>query len=179
MSESRDNHDSYSSTTWSDDDIRQMVEIEEQSYPPDHCFTHEDFVNFMREDSFHGVVVSTLESKMLGFLIYREGSTAWTIWDIAVHPDCRRLGIGSQLVDTTYTFLLKDNLKRQRLLAVVPEESDSLDFFDDLGFTPTSSMSKGDDEDDDTSLIMCLEPSGRTQYVTRLEPYFRSLAMEH
>ena len=76
-------------------DMPEVLQIEETSY--DYPWTEEDFLRCLRQRNCIGMVAEQGE-KVVGFMIYELHKNKLHILNFAVHPQCRRLGVGAQMV---------------------------------------------------------------------------------
>lgn len=87
-------------------DMDEVLAIEKQSDLEQ--WTEEDFLRFLRKRTVIGVVAET-ELNVFGFMIYELHKSMLKVLKLAVDPEYRRQGIGTQMVDR-----LKDKLSQQR-----------------------------------------------------------------
>ena len=76
-------------------DMPEVLQIEQDSF--DYSWTEEDFLRCLRQRNCIGMVAEQGE-KVVGFMIYELHKTKLHILNFAVHPGCRRLGVGTQMV---------------------------------------------------------------------------------
>jgi ribosomal-protein-alanine N-acetyltransferase len=76
-------------------DMPEVLRAEQESF--EYSWTEEDFLRCLRQRNCIGMVAERGE-KVVGFMIYELHKTKLHILNFAVHPDYRRMGIGSQMV---------------------------------------------------------------------------------
>ena len=76
-------------------DMPEVLQTEQESF--EYSWTEEDFLRCLRQRNCIGMVAEQGE-KVVGFMIYELHKNKLHILNFAVHPGCRRLGIGAQMV---------------------------------------------------------------------------------
>src|SRR5438128_5100559 len=76
-------------------DMPEVLQTEQASF--DFAWTEEDFLRCLRQRNCIGMVDEQGE-KVVGFMIYELHKTKLHILNFAVHPLCRRVGVGAQMV---------------------------------------------------------------------------------
>lgn len=76
-------------------DMAEVLHTEQQSF--EFAWTEEDFLRCLRQRNCIGMVAEQGE-KVVGFMIYELHKAKLHILNFAVHPGCRRLGVGRQMV---------------------------------------------------------------------------------
>jgi [ribosomal protein S18]-alanine N-acetyltransferase len=76
-------------------DMPEVLQTEQASF--DFAWTEEDFLRCLRQRNCIGMVAEQGE-KVVGFMIYELHKNKLHILNFAVHPSCRRIGVGSQMV---------------------------------------------------------------------------------
>lgn len=76
-------------------DMPEVLLTEQQSF--EYAWTEEDFLRCLRQRNCIGMVAEQGE-KVVGFMIYELHKAKLHILNFAVHPSCRRLGVGAQMV---------------------------------------------------------------------------------
>ena len=105
-------------------DMPEVLEIERGSF--EFAWIEEDFLNCMRQRNYIGMVAEHNE-RVVGFMIYELHKTKLRVLNFAVHPDCRRYGVGSQMVAKLVSKL---SLKgRSRIVLEVRETNLPAQFF--------------------------------------------------
>ncbi|MBI3465905.1 MAG: ribosomal protein S18-alanine N-acetyltransferase [Planctomycetes bacterium] len=94
-------------------DLPEVLAIEQASY--DYPWNEEEFLRCLRQRNCIGMVAE-VDGHVLGFMIYELHKSKLHVLNLAVHPDQRREGIGSQMVAK-----LISKLHQQRRARVVLE----------------------------------------------------------
>jgi [ribosomal protein S18]-alanine N-acetyltransferase len=76
-------------------DMPEVLQTEQESF--EYAWTEEDFLRCLRQRNCIGMVAEQGE-KVVGFMIYELHKAKLHILNFAVHPTCRRLGVGAQMV---------------------------------------------------------------------------------
>lgn len=76
-------------------DMPEVLHIEQESY--DYPWCEEDFLRCLRQRNCIGMVAE-LGEKVVGFMIYELHKSKLHILNFAVHPEYRRQGIGTQMI---------------------------------------------------------------------------------
>ena len=76
-------------------DMPEVLQAEQESF--EYSWTEEDFLRCLRQRNCIGMVAEQGE-KVVGFMIYELHKAKLHILNFAVHPGCRRLGVGAQMV---------------------------------------------------------------------------------
>ena len=76
-------------------DMPEVLHTEQESF--EFSWTEEDFLKCLRQRNCIGMVAEHNE-KVIGFMIYELHKTKLHVLNFAVHPSCRRIGIGRQMV---------------------------------------------------------------------------------
>lgn len=76
-------------------DMPEVLQTEQDSF--EFAWTEEDFLRCLRQRNCIGMVAERGE-KVVGFMIYELHKSKLHILNFAVHPSCRRYGIGGQMV---------------------------------------------------------------------------------
>lgn len=77
-------------------DLPEILEIERKSY--DIPWSEEDFLGNLRNRNCIGRIIEW-NDRVVGYIIYLRTKTSIKIINFAVHPDCRRNGIGKMLFE--------------------------------------------------------------------------------
>ncbi len=112
-------------------DLDKVLEIEKLSFPKD-AYTgllFKEFYKFFPE----GFFVAESEGKILGYIFGYIYGNVGEIVSISVHPDYRRLGIGSKLMETLIS-LFKNKEGKKCLLHVRVSNVIAIEFYKKLGF---------------------------------------------
>jgi ribosomal-protein-alanine N-acetyltransferase len=76
-------------------DMPEVLQTEQESF--EFSWTEEDFLRCLRQRNCIGMVAEQGE-KVVGFMIYELHKTKLHILNFAVHPTCRRVSVGQQMV---------------------------------------------------------------------------------
>src|SRR5437868_6907099 len=76
-------------------DMPEVLQTEQESF--EYSWSEEDFLRCLRQRNCIGMVAEQGE-KVVGFMIYELHKAKLHILNFAVHPTCRRAGVGSQMV---------------------------------------------------------------------------------
>src|SRR5215213_10091464 len=76
-------------------DMPEVLQTEQESF--DYSWTEEDFLRCLRQRNCIGMVAEQGE-RVVGFMIYELHKQKLHILNFAVHPQCRRHGVGAQMV---------------------------------------------------------------------------------
>jgi [ribosomal protein S18]-alanine N-acetyltransferase len=76
-------------------DMPEVLQTEQESF--EYSWTEEDFLRCLRQRNCIGMVAEQGE-KVVGFMIYELHKNKLHILNFAVHPGCRRYGVGAQMV---------------------------------------------------------------------------------
>lgn len=76
-------------------DMPEVLQTEQESF--EYAWTEEDFLKCLRQRNCIGMVAEHSD-KVVGFMIYELHKTKLHVLNFAVHPQCRRAGIGRQMV---------------------------------------------------------------------------------
>ena len=76
-------------------DMPEVLQTEQESF--EFAWTEEDFLRCLRQRNCIGMVAEQGE-KVVGFMIYELHKAKLHILNFAVHPACRRAGVGAQMV---------------------------------------------------------------------------------
>ena len=112
-------------------DMREMVAMEYDAFQPEH-WTDREFAELLS----HGGVVQIARrvdapERIAGYLCASPMRRGWNLRTMSVHPECRRRGVGRELVSRFQRHILRG----QRLIADVSELNvDAQLFFKAIGF---------------------------------------------
>ena len=76
-------------------DMPEVLQTEQESF--EYAWTEEDFLKCLRQRNCIGMVAEHNE-KVVGFMIYELHKAKLHVLNFAVHPGCRRTGVGRQMV---------------------------------------------------------------------------------
>lgn len=143
-------------------DMPSVLEIEDRSF--EFPWTEDEFIRCLRQRDCIGMVAERSE-QVVGFMIYELHKNRIHILSFAVHPDFRRNGIGSAMVDKLITKLAYQ--RRNRIMLEVRETNlDAQLFFRQLGFRATGVLrSFYEDTPEDAFLMQYRQPSETMQSI--------------
>src|SRR5215510_2687883 len=132
-------------------DMPEVLQTEQQSF--EYAWTEEDFLRCLRQRNCIGMVAEQGE-KVVGFMIYELHKCKLHILNFAVHPSCRRLGVGSQMVAKLISKL--SSHRRTRITLEVRETNLTAQlFFRNQGFRAVRVLrSYYEDSGEDAFLMM-------------------------
>jgi ribosomal-protein-alanine N-acetyltransferase len=99
-------------------DMPEVLQTEQESF--EFSWTEEDFLRCLRQRNCIGMVAEQGE-KVVGFMIYELHKSKLHILNFAVHPACRRGGVGAQMVAKLISKL--SNHRRTRITLAVRERN--------------------------------------------------------
>jgi [ribosomal protein S18]-alanine N-acetyltransferase len=100
-------------------DLAEILMIEKSSFAGP-CWREEDFLNALRQRNMIGLVTE-LEDRVVGFVVYEISATTIKVLNLAVATDLRRQSVGRQFVEKLVGKLSPN--RRTRLTAQVRETS--------------------------------------------------------
>lgn len=114
-------------------DMPEVLAIEHASFDIPWC--EEEFLRVLRQRNCIGMVAEHGE-RVVGFMIYELHKNKLHLMEFAVHPDCRRQGVGHQMVARLVGKL--SSHRRTRIMLHVREKSlDAQLFYRAQGFKAT------------------------------------------
>lgn len=93
------------------------------------------FIKFI-ESAFNKIILVELNGDILGYCAYTDEGDVIHIKNIAVHPDYRKRGIGSLLINEV------KKLKKDIYLEVMEDNTIAIKFYESLGFKRISEIKK-------------------------------------
>ena len=105
-------------------DMPEVLQTEQESF--EYSWTEEDFLRCLRQRNCIGMVAEQGE-KVVGFMIYELHKQKLHILNFAVHPSCRRLHVGMQMVGKLISKL--SSHRRTRITLEVRETNLSAQLF--------------------------------------------------
>lgn len=105
-------------------DMPEVLQTEQESF--EFAWTEEDFLRCLRQRNCIGMVAEQGE-KVVGFMIYELHKQKLHILNFAVHPQCRRLHVGMQMVGKLISKL--SSHRRTRITLEVRETNLSAQLF--------------------------------------------------
>lgn len=115
-------------------DLPIVLNIEKQSF---RCpWNEDDFIRTLRQRNAIGMVVEK-DDEVVGFMVYELHKNYLNIINFAVHPNYRRMRVGTTMIEKLYGKLSYD--RRNRLVLEVADYNlDAQLFFKQLGFRAIS-----------------------------------------
>lgn len=77
-------------------DMPEVLDIEAASF--EYPWTQDDFISCLQQRNCIGMVAE-LDGEVVGYIIYEMERSEFHVLNVAVRPDCRRRGVGQQLVN--------------------------------------------------------------------------------
>jgi ribosomal-protein-alanine N-acetyltransferase len=105
-------------------DMPEVLQTEQESF--EYSWTEEDFLRCLRQRNCIGMVAEQGE-RVVGFMIYELHKQKLHILNFAVHPACRRFGVGRQMVSKLVSKL--SSHRRTRITLEVRETNLSAQLF--------------------------------------------------
>jgi ribosomal-protein-alanine N-acetyltransferase len=99
-------------------DLNQVVQIERACFADP--WTEDDLLKCLKQRNCIGMIAEN-DSQVVGFMVYELHANRLHLLRIAVDPDHRRTGIGSEIINRLVGKL--SVLRRKRITVDVPEES--------------------------------------------------------
>ena len=131
-------------------DMSAVIDIEQRSF--EYPWSEEEFIRCLRQRNCIGMVAER-ESSVVGFMIYELHKSRLSVLNFAVSPECRRLGVGTQMVQK-----LVDKLSQQRrneiLLEVRETNLGAQLFFRQHGFRAVNILRGHYDDTTEDAYIM-------------------------
>lgn len=114
---------------------RHVLNIENQSF--EFRWTEEDFLACLRQRNSIGMVAEVPGDHIAGFMVYDLEKSSLKILNFAVAPTCRRLTVGTQMIEKLVNKLSQQ--RRNRIYTEVRESNLGAQlFFKAVGFKATS-----------------------------------------
>lgn len=101
-------------------DVITAIAIERESYDATHAWTARDFHQMLNRQDVKGIVALNAWECVVGYMIYSYSRINFTVCNIAVAPEWRRAGVGSQLIEQLKSCLAT---RRQKSVFVRVRES--------------------------------------------------------
>ncbi len=131
-------------------DMMEVLDIESQSF--EFPWSEDDFIRCLRQRNCIGMVAEHGE-RVAGFMIYELHRNRLHILNFAVAADCRRFGVGQQMVEKLIGKL--SGQRRQRIMLEVRETNlEAQLFFRDLGFRAISVLRDFYDDTTEDAYLM-------------------------
>jgi ribosomal-protein-alanine N-acetyltransferase len=149
-------------------DMSEVLQIEQQSF--EFPWSEEDFIRCLRQRNCIGMVAE-YEERVVGFMIYELHKSRLHVLNFAVSSDCRRHGIGRQMIDKLIGKLSAQ--RRNRIMLEVRETNlDAQLFFRSAGFLAISVLRDFYDDTTEDAYLMQYryqpEPAEQTFPVNRI-----------
>jgi [ribosomal protein S18]-alanine N-acetyltransferase len=113
-------------------DLSQIEAIEQRAYPTP--WSRSMFASELAKPT--SVCLGAFEGEeLVGYVINSRYVDAWHVMNVAVHPDHRRRGIASQLLERLFD-LTRDDERRGYTLEVRVSNDDAIALYEKLGFEP-------------------------------------------
>lgn len=131
-------------------DMPEVLSIEKHSF--EFPWSEEDFIRCLRQRNCIGMVAEH-EEQVVGFMIYELNRNQLHVLNFAVRPDCRRRGIGVQMVDKLIGKLSQQ--RRTRIALEVRETNLAAQlFFRNAGFKAISVLRDYYDDTTESAYVM-------------------------
>jgi len=131
-------------------DMPEVLQTEQDSF--EFSWTEEDFLRCLRQRNCIGMVAEQGE-KVVGFMIYELHKNKLHILNFAVHPGCRRYGVGAQMVSKLISKL--SSHRRTRITLEVRETNLAAQlFFRKQGFKAMRVMRAFYDDSGEDAFLM-------------------------
>ncbi len=131
-------------------DMMEVLDIEGQSF--EFPWSEDDFIRCLRQRNCIGMVAEHGE-RVAGFMIYELHRNRLHILNFAVSADCRRSGVGQQMVEKLIGKL--SGQRRSRIMLEVRETNlEAQLFFRDLGFRAVSVLRDFYDDTTEDAYLM-------------------------
>ena len=131
-------------------DMPEVLDIENESF--EFPWSEEDFIRCLRQRNGVGMVAE-YDEQVVGFVIYELHRKRLHVLNFAVDEDCRRQGVGRQMVDKLATKLSPQ--RRTRVLLEVRETNlEAQLFFKSLGFRAVSVLRNYYDDSPEDAYLM-------------------------
>jgi ribosomal-protein-alanine N-acetyltransferase len=117
---------------WEESDIHQILEIENASFNKDDAYSLEDFERWYSYNPDF-CIVAEIDGKIVGNMICRIQRYSLDLASCAIHPDYRRSGIGSLLLNETEIMSRKFGI-RKIYLEVRKSNASAQAFWQKMGF---------------------------------------------
>ena len=149
-------------------DMPEVLEIEQSSF--EFPWTEEDFIRCLRQRNCIGMVAE-YDEKVVGFMIYELHREQLHVLNFSVGPDCRRRGVGSQMI-TKLLGKLSQQRRNQITLEIRETNLAAQVFFRNLGFKAISVLRDYYDDTVEDAYVMQFmyqpEPAEVVQHSNRI-----------
>jgi [ribosomal protein S18]-alanine N-acetyltransferase len=131
-------------------DMPEVLGIEAGSF--EYSWSEEDFIRCLRQRNCIGMVAEH-DDRVVGFMIYELSKTRIHVLNFAVADDCRRLGVGTQMIAKLIGKLSAQ--RRSRVMLEVRETNLAAQlFFRDSGFRAVSVLRRYYDDTPEDAYLM-------------------------
>lgn len=142
-------------------DMTEVLDIERDSF--EFPWFEEDFIRCLRQRNCIGMVAEQGE-RVVGFMIYELHKTRLHILNFAVAADCRRLGVGEQMIAKLQSKL--SSQRRTRITLEVRETNLAAQlFFRTGGFRATSVLRDYYDDSTEDAYLMQYDHAAAAEVV--------------
>ncbi len=132
-------------------DLPRVLEIERGSFG--YLWTEEDFLDALRQRNVIGMVAER-DHAIFGFMLYSLEKTHLRVLNFAVAPECRRQGIGRQMVEKLRTKVAAPHRRNKLVWRVRETNLDCLLFLQRLGFLAVGIERQPYEETDEDAIVM-------------------------
>lgn len=150
-------------------DMEDVLRIEKSTYGQ--AWTDEDFLTCLRQRNCIGMVAEH-DHKIVGFMIYELHKSRLHILNFAVDPECRRAGIGTQMV-----LRLIDKLSQQRrneiLIEIRERDLDTQLFFKKQNFRAVCVLRRHFDDTEEDAYTMQFRLDSQNAALGQFAPHNR------
>lgn len=152
-------------------DMPEILEVETRSF--EFPWSEEDFIRCLRQRNCIGMVAE-YDGHVVGFMIYELHKARLHILNFSVNPECRRLGVGTQMIQKLVSKLSPQ--RRTKILLEVRETNLAAQlFFRSSGFRATMVLRDFYDDTTEDAYLMAflyqsdeLAPFHPTNRIARL-----------
>ena len=135
-------------------DLDRIEELERESYPTP--WSRSMFAGELAKPS--GICLGAFQgADMLGYLIVARYVDAWHIMNVAVHPEYRRQGVASRLLDELFELTAGDP-RRGYTLEVRVSNATAIALYERFGFEPSGVRRGYYTDNREDALIMWKDP---------------------
>jgi len=131
-------------------DMADVLDIERASF--ENPWTEEDFLCCLRQRNCIGMVAEH-DHRVLGFVIYELHKARLRVLNIAVAPDARRQGVGSQMI-TRLIEKLSQQRRREIMLEVRESNLPAQLFYQSIGFRAVCVLRRHYDDTEEDAYVM-------------------------
>ncbi|HVD65715.1 MAG TPA: ribosomal protein S18-alanine N-acetyltransferase [Gaiellaceae bacterium] len=137
-------------------DLDAIVEIENAVYPTP--WSRSMFAGELAKPSSLSLGAFEADDwKLIAYLIVSRYDDAWHIMNVAVHPECRRQGIASRLLDELFELTAGES-RRGYTLEVRVSNATAISLYERFGFEPSGIRRGYYTDNREDALIMWKDP---------------------